>query len=122
MGNENIGDWLQILFLAVMGIGSLLSVKKKKKRPRKIPNQPDWDIIVEETEPVITPPVPSVPPVKTRTPIQVTERKQYKPPMPAKAETTSFAEEENGAAAIELKNAADLRKAVIYAEILNRKY
>ena len=41
MEGENIGDWLYILFLAIAGISSMFSSKKKKKQPKQILGQPD---------------------------------------------------------------------------------
>lgn len=48
MEGENIGDWLYILFLAIAGISSMFSSKKKKKQPKQILGQPDREIVAEE--------------------------------------------------------------------------
>ncbi len=48
MEGENIGDWLYILFLAIAGISSMFSSKKKKKQPKQILGQPDRKIVAEE--------------------------------------------------------------------------
>ena len=51
MEGENIGDWLYILFLAIAGISSMFSSKKKKKQPKQILGQPDREIVAEEERP-----------------------------------------------------------------------
>jgi hypothetical protein len=126
---DNIGDWLYIIFLAIVVIVSYASSIKKKNQ--------------DET---VTPPPPSTyeqapPPV--RVPPRV--RKKASPPVPERVKQTggyvslfqnegqramedavSLSEEETNERSLvdnlQLNNADDFRKAVIYAEILNRKY
>ena len=130
---DNAGDWLYIVFLIIAGISGLFSSKNKKKRPKQVLGQPDREIVTREEDvpdkgfweileemqnpkpakqPVATPPAP-FPTAKKMTDRQSpVGNRIVVPPV----------EEENSFTDIEFDNAAELRKAVIYTEILNRKY
>ncbi len=136
---DNAGDWLYIVFLIIAGLGSLLKSDKKKKHPKSILSQPEAASVFEEKEhPTESKPVQTktqnhrkqspetiVPPKKTtpRVPasfLQTVETETASQPL---ASTSSIAtSEEPEMPLIRLDNREDLQKAVIYAEILNRKY
>ena len=150
MEGENISDWLYIVFMIVAGLFSLLGGKKKKKHPHEVLGQPGKEIIVEEeTQPQkgfwevlqdmqespnkvpqpISQPVTS-PPGKQKlkqskkkepTPFLTAESSFNKPELENNILNTPI-EETNNFTDIEFNNAVELRKAVIYTEILNRKY
>lgn len=146
MEGENIGDWLYILFLAIAGISSMFSSKKKKKQPKQILGQPDREIVAEEESvpdkgfwevlEEMQNPKTTKQPVAAPKPKREQKKQQSVAPNPfLTAEKTagrqSFAgnrllvppaKEESPLTDIEFDNAAELRKAVIYTEILNRKY
>ena len=146
MEGENIGDWLYILFLAIAGISSMFSSKKKKKQPKQILGQPDRKIVAEEESvpdkgfwevlEEMQNPKTTKQPVAAPKPKREQKKQQSVAPNPfLTAEKTagrqSFAgnrlvvppaKEESPLTDIEFDNAAELRKAVIYTEILNRKY
>lgn len=148
---DNAGDWLYIVFLIVAGLSSLFSSMKKKKRPTEILGQPDrdivteperqpqkgfWDILQEmqEEQKELPRPVEKTIPSATNKKKKLQQKKAAPEPFLTNESEISKAaaahsisntpiqEEENILADIGFDNAADLRKAVIYAEILNRKY
>ena len=94
MEGENIGDWLYILFLAIAGISSMFSSKKKKKQQQ----------------------------VAAPSPFLAAEKVTDKQSPAGNRLVVPSTEEEIPLTDIEFDNAAELRKAVIYTEILNRKY
>lgn len=143
---DNAGDWLYIVFLIIAGISGLFSSRNKKKRPKQILGQPDREIVAEEENvpdkgfwevlEEMQNPKTAKQPVAAPKPKRGQKKQQAVAPKPfLTAEKTagrqSFdgnrlvvppSEEENPLTDIEFDNAAELRKAVIYTEILNRKY
>lgn len=143
---DNLNDWLYIVLLAIAGVSSLLSSKKKKNRPTEVLGQPGAEIVTQENsapqkgfweileemqqkEPEVKP--QSVVSKKknkkqkatTTTPFLSAENELSGPSSQTIANMSILEEEEyNNSPEIELSTVADLRKAVIYAEILNRKY
>lgn len=142
---DNAGDWLYIVFLAIAGLSSLLGSKKKKKRPASASRQPDpelrqekdeepdkgfWEIFQEMQQPAPAPKKKQKPVVRQKQ--KTVSTAQPAPFLSVENEIQKSAatpssllvspEEETNVPAIELNDPADLRKAVIYAEILNRKY
>lgn len=136
---ENIGDWLYFLFIIIAGISSMFSSKKKKKgvkpetpaetemMPEENSDQPEkgfWEILQEmQKQASPTNPQPQ------KTPINKSPKKQNKVStiQTSKIDTQNRIknvpeDEENTGLDLELTHAAELRKAVIYSEILNRKY
>lgn len=146
---DNIGDWLYILFLIIAGISGLFSSKNKKKRPKQILGQPDQEIptdeennpqkgfweILQEMQEEPQKEMPDIPQAKepphkqekrkvsptpqSFIPEEKHNARQTKVKQPSVVPT---AEEESLLPDLELNHAAELRKAVIYTEILNRKY
>lgn len=140
---DNVGDWIYIVFLIVAAISGLFSSKNKKKRPTQVLGQPGhdsypeentssgkgfWEILEEATIPQ-----------KPEAPTAPIHKKKKKTPAPKPSFSTGQeipkskisssqpmnfpAEEEHSMLEdIEFNNAEELRKAVIYSEILNRKY
>lgn len=142
---DNAGDWLYIVFLIVAGISSLLSSLKKKKRPAEILGQPGKDIVVREKEtpqkgfweileemqeqkprPVepqyVKPKKKKEMPAKAPSPFLTAESNYNKSTLAEGSPITMTPEEKEAFSDFEFDNAFELRKAVIYAEILNRKY
>ena len=149
---ENIDDWLYIVFLAIAGISSLFSSVKRKRVQQPIPDQEDTDLEPPFGEPMEEMPsqrtfrmpdeVFQTRPAdsdqatlsgqpagadtaalmgKRRSRLKTAQGKMPDTPTPAaQAPTTPPAE-----AAPErswLDNPSDLRRAILCAEILNRKY
>lgn len=129
---DNAGDWLYIVFLAIAGISSLFSSKNKKKRPKQILGQPDKEIVTSEKEvpakgfweilEEMQKPEPVKQPVAAPKPFLAGEKMADRQSSARNRLATPPAEEESPLTEIEFDNAAELRKAVIYTEILNRKY
>lgn len=145
---DNLNDWLYIILLIIGGISSLISSQKKKKRPTEILGQPNVDIdtsgqpqrekgfweILEETKKELTreeKPQPSPKKKKQNkkvsapNPFLAAENEMQRSDMVSSIPAgPAFLEEEENTVMtdIEIKDVTDLRKAVIYAEILNRKY
>ena len=141
---DNAGDWLYIVFLIIAGISSLFGSKNKKKRPKQILGQPDREIVTNEDNvpdkgfweilEEMQNPKPAKQPVPT--PKRKKKQQQVADPSPFLAAekvtdkqspagnrlVVPSTEEEIPLPDIEFDNAAELRKAVIYTEILNRKY
>ena len=123
---DEFGDWIYIILMVVVGISSLFRSisKKKEQQPTQMP--------------VPKPPQQShrVPPVPTR------KSRRMPPPVPEhlrqsfsslfesstvaesiKTEMALMPEQESALAdELDLTDAEAFRKAVIYSEILNRKY
>lgn len=149
---ENIDDWLYIVFLAIAGISSLFSSVKRKRVQQPIPDQEDTDLEPPFGEPMEEMPSqrtfrmpdevfqtrpadsdqatlsgqpagadPAALMGKRRSRLKTAQGKMPDTPKPAaQAPTTPPAE-----AAPErswLDNPSDLRRAILCAEILNRKY
>ena len=139
---DNIGDWLYLVFIIIAAISSIFSSGKKNKQSKEILGQPGKVIVtpqekrvkkkIEKTEmaskslketkkqPVQTQQKFSQPTI-TPTFLQgeyVTEHTPMKGTI-----TASFIETEpDNKPAFNFNDTDDLKKAVIYAEILNRKY
>ena len=133
-----------ILFLIIAGISSLFGSKNKKKRPKQILGQPDREIVTNEDNVPdkgfweILEEMQNPKPVKQPVPTPKRKKKQQQVAAPSPflaAEKVTdkqspagnrlvvpSTEEEIPLTDIEFDNAAELRKAVIYTEILNRKY
>ena len=129
---DNAGDWLYIVFLAIAGISSLFSSKNKKKRPKQILGQPDKEIVTSEKEvpakgfweilEEMQKPEPVKQPAAAPKPFLAGEKMADRQSSARNRLATPPAEEESPLTEIEFDNAAELRKAVIYTEILNRRY
>lgn len=140
---DNIGDWLYLVFIIIAAVSSIFSTGKKKNQSKEILGQPGRDIIISDR--------PSKKKVSRIEVVSKKEQKQNKKPQvrasqPAHPQPTPFLREdyvpnlydrpievtvstemerepeETGTPAFELNSADDLKKAVIYTEILNRKY
>lgn len=144
---DNSGDWLYIVFLIVAVVGSLLKPKKKQKqRPTVILGQPGkaiveteelpkpqksfWETLEEiesgETKKAVVPKkeVPSVKKKIKPSPFLSSSDEIDHPSINnSNSILTKQDTQENAIhSTLDLDNAASLRKAVIYSEILNRKY
>ena len=132
------------VFLMIAGISSLFGTKNKKKRPKQILGQPDREIVTNEDNvpdkgfweilEEMQNPKPAKQPVPT--PKRKKKQQQVAAPSPFLAAekvtdkqspagnrlVVPSTEGEIPLTDIEFDNAAELRKAVIYTEILNRKY
>ncbi len=107
---ENIGDWLYIIFLIIAVVSGMRSSKKRKEKSLE---KEIFDYPQEETSPESQEdPVTEAPLVETH------EIKKEVPPPPRKEPKTPKEEQPNEW----FNEPEDLRKAIIYTEILNRKY
>ncbi|MDO4755970.1 MAG: hypothetical protein Q4A54_06475 [Parabacteroides sp.] len=136
---ENIGDWLYFLFIIIAGISSLFSSKKKKKGvkpempaetemiPEENSDQPEkgfWEILQEMQKQVSpTKPQPKKAPVNKSNQKQPKKTENHTSRIDTQNQIKNIPEnDENTELNLELTHASELRKAVIYSEILNRKY
>ncbi|RHR37720.1 hypothetical protein DWX23_17795 [Parabacteroides sp. AF18-52] len=144
---DNLGDWIYIVFLIIAAVSGLFSSKNKKKRPTQVLGQPGHDTFPEENtssgkgfweilEEVknVSPQQPA--PVKATSGKKNLKKEAQTPKAFLSAEkeihqskvSTSrpmafpYEEEHTMLEDIEFNNIEELRKAVIYSEILNRKY
>ncbi len=144
---DNAGDWIYIVFLVVAAVSGLFSSKNKKKRPTQVLGQPGSDVIPEEKTTSgkgfweileeVTNERPRKPEAQAA-PIHKTKKKKESPAQKpfltaeqeiqkskiSSSQSVNFPTEEEHSMLedIEFNNANELRKAVIYSEILNRKY
>lgn len=144
---DNLGDWIYIVFLVIAAVSGLFSSKGKKKHPTQVLGQPEHDMIPEEQAPsgkgfweileeVATPqqkiPAKEKSPrsfkskkaeKRTQSPFLTAEQEIQKSRVTSSLPVNFPTEEETSVLQdIEFNNAEELRKAVIYSEILNRKY
>ena len=123
---DEFGDWIYIILMVVVGISSLFSSISKKKRQQQ--TQMPVPVPSESTFPE-----PSIPKQKARKqPLPAFEQSKripYDANMTHRVEDNrlqaeTFVEQEESTLSdeLDLSDADAFRKAVIYAEILNRKY
>ncbi len=153
---DNLGDWLYIVILIAIGISSLFTSGKKKKRPTEVLGQPDyestveeqtaepksfWDIFDEEkqkhqTQPA-PPPLPSTPSAYTEKKKKAQNKNSVSIPSDyftdkKTVKSSTFDQSVNLMEASDaysfdisgdsFQNVDELKRAIIYSEILNRKY
>ena len=133
---DSIGDWLYIVFLVIAGISSMFNAAKKKKEEQNAPQeapipQPRKEQRQARRAKRSTRPMPVQQPV----PVYTTEQDPAAMPMPnpfltAEQEipehltaetTTSIMEEPEISTLPSFSDREELRKAILYAEILQRK-
>lgn len=133
---DSIGDWLYIVFLVIAGISSMLNAAKKKKEAQNAPQeeqipQPHMEkrqarrakrsvrpMPAQQPTPVYTAePVPTAMP----TPNPFLTAEQEIPEHLTAEATTSIAEEPEIGTLPSFSDREELRKAILYAEILQRK-
>lgn len=144
---DNLGDWIYIVFLVVAALSGLFSSKNKKKRPTQVLGQPEYDSTQEEQTPSgkgfweileeVTTERPQPKSITKTLPDKKKNKKEIQHPNPfltaeqeirqskiSSSRPMNFPTEEEHSLLedIEFNNAEELRKAVIYSEILNRKY
>ena len=136
---DNLGDWIYIVFLIVAAVSGLFSSKNKKKRQTQVLGQPEYEPAKEEHAPsgkgfweileeVTTPPEKKEKKIKKKeirqpNPFLAAEQEIHKSKVSSSPITNFPTEEEHALLEdIEFNNTEELRKAVIYSEILNRKY
>ncbi len=135
---DNAGDWIYIVLLVVIGISSLFG-KKNKRRPTEILGQPDmdypseegkttekgfWEMLEEEFNQTAQPkPAPAKPTASQKRKLKKQEE-GARLLTDTSVRTIDISQEETNPLLedIDFKNTEELRKAVIYSEILNRKY
>ncbi len=118
---DELNDWIYVVFLIVAAVSGLFGSKgKKRQRPAEVLGEPEytteWDghEVAKEVEVKPSAPVPS--------PKAKPEVRQQKKSAPRTAAAPPAAEEHSMLEDMDLRNAEELRKAVVYSEILNRKY
>lgn len=127
---DNIGDWLYVVFIIIAAASSLLSSGRKKRRSKEILGQPGKEFHpyqppappAPRPEKKVSQPIAQPQTKKRPSPFLQGERntRSYMPPPPP---VTSLNEPEpEPAPEFDFRSADDLKKAVIYSEILNRKY
>ena len=133
---DSIGDWLYIVFLVIAGISSMLNAAKKKKEEQNAPQeeqipQPRSEKRQARRAKRSARPLPSQPPI----PIYSAEQVPTAAPAPdpfltaeqeipehLAAETTAPVSEEPEISTLpSFSDREELRKAILYAEILQRK-
>lgn len=132
---DKIGDWLYIVFIIIAGISGLISSVKKKNKPTEVLGQPDYGQPEEQNQPVNKNPWDPFEKGPAPRPKSNNKKKKRETSPFLEGETTSSfnrnipipvtdipePELEYGPE-ITINSVEDLRKAVIYSEILNRKY
>ena len=133
---DSIGDWLYIVFLVIAGISSMLNAAKKKKEEQNAPQeeqvpQPRMEKRQARRTKRSARPMPSQQPIPvyaaepdhtaspTANPFLTAE--QEIPEHLAAKTTTSTVEEPEISTLPSFSDREELRKAILYAEILQRK-
>lgn len=133
---DNLGDWIYIVFLIVAAVSGLFSSKNKKKHPTQVLGQPEYEPAQEESVPsgkgfweileeATTPPEKKKKKkeIQKPNPFLAAEQEIHQSKISSSSIMNFPIEEEHALLEnIEFNNAEELRKAVIYSEILNRKY
>ena len=123
---DSIGDWLYIVFLVIAGISSMFNAAKKKKEEQNAPQeapipQPRKEQRQARRAKRSARSIPAQQPI----PVYTTEQGPTAMPMPnpfltAEA-TTPVIEESETNGLPSFTDQDELRKAILYAEILQRK-
>ncbi|HOG36327.1 MAG TPA: hypothetical protein PK984_02720 [Paludibacteraceae bacterium] len=128
-----IGDYLYIIVLVIAIVTSMIGkAKKKEKEADKTPPlAPNWEDIAQELkktvpQPTNDTPQPTPQPIKPTTPPIAEKQFKFentdsKITKETPHQTHNYTIQENETA-IDPQNLDELKKAVIYSEILNRKY
>lgn len=133
---DSIGDWLYIVFLVIAGISSMLNAAKKKKEAQNAPQeeqipQPPTAKRQARRAKRATRPMPTQQPIPvfTSEPIAtaaptpnpfLTAEQEIPEHLTAEA-TSPTVEEPESCALPSFTDREELRKAILYAEILQRK-
>jgi hypothetical protein len=111
---DNLGDWLYVILLVVAGVSGIVSSSKKKRMQQEMEREVQREILVEPL------PIPEPSPVRVTARPKITVRGKKKKDCP---KDEGIPEVASPVVAVEeLHDPEALRKAVIYAEIFNRKY
>ena len=132
---DSLGDYIYLIVILIAGISSLLGKRKKKKRiESEEVDFPDLEDVIPEFAEYTQPERPvyqeirkkvehkSIPSYETVKDISIMKAKKQvrtvkqSPVLQLEEQEDSFLSE------IELEDVDDVKKAFIYAEILNRKY
>lgn len=129
---DNLGDWIYIVFLVIAGLSGLINSARKKKEAAEAPvppayeeeNNPGteksfWDLLdemqKEQQSPVEKPKSP-IPFLAAEQKIHTATPPRHSAVLPSEDEAPGIDIEQD------FQDPESLRKAVIYTEILNRKY
>jgi len=129
---DELGNWVYIILMVVFAISSLYrSINKKKEEQSTqmpVPELPDFQDFPEQ--PYTMPPVPMKKSRKSHPPAPTPKNQPYSSLFASSTVSESlhveksFMPEQESALAdeLDLTDAEAFRKAIIYSEILNRKY
>jgi hypothetical protein len=131
---ENLGDWLYIVLLAIAGISGILTSGKKKKRVIETSRKPETTVAIPDIpnpapsyQPIITPPQKKASKKKSFSSSSFMEEGKRTIASPSFATQFGQTEDTVDESAFRLpsepfRNIDELKKAIIYSEILHRKY
>lgn len=134
---DSLGDYIYLIVILIAGISSILGKRKKKESESKdpIPGLPDLEDILPEFRPVVEPVRPIYQEVKKKEKTvehpsfdtvddvsTLKAKKQVARPVKHLVEDEVISEEDFGGVDLELDNPEDVKRAVIYSEILKRRY
>ena len=144
---DNLGDWLYIVFLIVAAVSGLFGSGKKKKRQTEVLGRPDSEIEPETQKPAQKsfwemleemqegkPKPAQVPKPATRPAIKEKEKQRLAPSpflnneskftktIPTAQVTMQEEEEHSAIPNLSFSDPDEIKKAIIYSEIFNRKY
>jgi hypothetical protein len=131
---DNWGDWLYIVLLVIAGISGILSSGKKRKQPTEILGDPDYtdssepeysnqEEEISSPQPIITKTTEKKPDArKNYTPL-FKEGERIMPDSVSNLFSDSPCEDDKrGISGDALQDMEELKKAILYSEILHRKY
>ncbi len=137
---EDLGDYIYLIAIVIAGLSSLLGKKKKSPLQGELleDDMPDLDDVIPEyetsydpfqiTEPVVPPPavkiVDRAPPIQRKASefTKISARKTVKMEPSQVALESSTTDKAESHFNVEFDTLEDVKRAIIYAEIMNRKY
>lgn len=123
---ENIGDWIYLVLILIFAASGMFGSKSKKKRPTVVLGSPEYEPdSAERTSWEIPKDADASQSKKAKMPESAPIQKPSVGPLSPRtsvAPGNAAGEEHSILESVDFKDAEELRKAVIYSEILNRKY
>ena len=124
---ESIGDWIYLVLILIFAASGMFGSKSKKKRPTVVLGGPEYEPGAERTSWEMPEDADASQSKKAKMPEPAPIPKAEPSIGPLSSRTSAALENTAGEGHsiledVDFKDAEELRKAVIYSEILNRKY
>ena len=120
---DNIGNWVYLIILGIIAVSGFFTEKKKKARQASVP-KPVEPKNEEAVRPATRPDERKVTPNRYRhaeKPVEAIRAEDYNA-IPDDIPILIETEEEPNTPVLDIQDAEEIRRAVIYSEILGRKF